>query len=72
MGWVDAWRDRNPEGREFTWFSPRPDQNGFRLDHAFLSPTLASRLRDVRYDHSTRESHASDHSALVVDLARVR
>ena len=70
MGWVDAWRSRNPDGREFTWYS-KPYGNGFRLDHAFLSPSLAPRLLDVRYDHSTRESGTSDHSALVVDLKRV-
>lgn len=68
MGWVDAWRSRNPDGREFTWYS-KPWGNGFRIDHAFLSPALAPRLLGVRYDHSTRESGATDHSALVVDIA---
>jgi exonuclease III len=66
-GWVDAWRSRNPGGREYTWYS-KPWGNGFRLDHAFVSPSLAPRLLDARYDHTTRESGASDHSALVVDL----
>jgi hypothetical protein len=23
MGWIDAWRSKYPEGREFTWFSRR-------------------------------------------------
>ena len=68
MGWVDAWRSRNPDGREFTWYS-KPHGNGFRIDHAFVSPALAPHLLDARYDHSTRESGASDHSALVVDIA---
>ena len=67
-GWVDAWRSRNPDGREFTWYS-KPWGNGFRIDHAFLSPSLAPRLLGARYDHSTRETGATDHSALVVDIA---
>lgn len=70
MGWTDAWRSRNPDGREFTWYSPRPYRNGFRLDHAFLSPSVAPRLLDTHFVHETREERVSDHSALVVDLAR--
>ena len=68
MGWVDAWRSTHPDAREFTWFSAPPHRNGFRLDHAFLSPSLAPRLLGARYDHATREGGATDHSALVVDL----
>lgn len=75
MGWTDAWRSLNPEGREFTWYS-RPWWNGFRLDHAFLAPSLAARLRDARYQHGTRPHGAgiavsvSDHSATIVDLTQ--
>lgn len=68
MGWVDAWRSRHPDAREYTWYSREPHRNGFRIDHAVASPSLASRVLDVRYDHTTRELGASDHSALVVDL----
>jgi exonuclease III len=68
MGWVDAWRSTHGDGREFTWYSVKPHFNGFRIDHAFLSPSLAPRLLGARYDHSTRETWATDHSALVVDL----
>ena len=75
MGWTDAWRSRHPDGREFTWYSPGW-WNGFRLDHAFLAPSLAPRLLDARYEHGTRPdrpglaARVSDHSAIVVDLAR--
>ena len=68
MGWNDAWRTRNPAGREFTWYS-RPANNGFRLDHAFLSPSLMPRLASVQYVHETRRPGVTDHSALVVDLS---
>ena len=65
-GFRDVWRDRNPETREFSWFSHR--QNGFRIDHAFFSPRLAGRVRGIGYAHGARESGVSDHSMLVVDV----
>ncbi|MCI4354802.1 MAG: hypothetical protein L3K06_05490 [Thermoplasmata archaeon] len=69
MGWRDAWRSLHPEAREYTWFSRKPHCNGFRIDHAFVSPPLASRLTAAHYDHRIRELGATDHSALVVELA---
>jgi exodeoxyribonuclease-3 len=66
IGCCDLWRRRNPEGREFSWYSTRG--NGFRIDHAFLSPALAARAGAVRYSHDERESGISDHSILIVDL----
>ncbi|ABC22821.1 endonuclease/exonuclease/phosphatase family protein [Rhodospirillum rubrum] len=65
-GFVDLWRARNPEGREFTWFSHKG--NGFRLDHAFASPSLAARVTDVFYSHAERLDRISDHSALILDI----
>lgn len=65
-GFRDAWRDRNPAAREFSWYSHRG--NGFRLDHAFCSAPLASRLRAVRYSHDERLRGVSDHSAIVMDF----
>ena len=65
-GFRDLWRDRNPEGREFSWYSTRG--NGFRVDHAFLSPRLVKRATDVRYEHDSRVAGVSDHSMLVLDL----
>lgn len=66
IGFRDLWRERNPDGREFSWFSHRG--NGFRIDHAFFSPRLAGRAADVRYAHEVRTAGLSDHSMLVVDL----
>jgi exonuclease III len=65
-GFRDAWRDRNPAAREFSWYSHRG--NGFRLDHAFCSAPLASRLRAIRYSHDERLRGVSDHSAIVMDF----
>jgi exonuclease III len=68
MGYADAWRTLHPEGREYTWYSHTG--SGFRIDHAFVSPGLAPRLRSCWYSHQERELGLSDHSAMVVCLER--
>jgi exonuclease III len=64
-GWTDAWRRQNPHAREYSW---RSQKNGFRIDHAFVSPTLVPRVRSATYRHDVRESGVSDHSMLVVEF----
>jgi exonuclease III len=66
IGFCDLWRQRYPDGREFSWYSTRG--NGFRIDHAFLSPALAARAGRIRYSHEERLSGLSDHSPLILDL----
>ena len=66
LGFCDLWRERYPEGREYSWYSHRG--NGFRIDHAFLSPALARGAGPVRYSHDERLSGLSDHSPLILDL----
>ena len=66
IGFCDLWRRRYPEGREFSWYSTRG--NGFRIDHAFLSPALAADAGAVRYSHAERLAGLSDHSPLILDL----
>jgi exonuclease III len=68
LGFCDLWRQRYPDGREFSWYSHRG--NGFRIDHAFLSPALAKRAGTVRYSHAERLAGLSDHSALILELSR--
>jgi exonuclease III len=68
IGFCDLWRQRYPDGREFSWYSHRG--NGFRIDHAFLSPSLARRAGPVRYSHEERLAGLSDHSALLLELPR--
>lgn len=67
LGYIDAWRRLHPTGREYTWFSPAG--NGFRLDFAFLSPSLAPRLSAAKHIHETRLDNITDHSALVIEIA---
>jgi exodeoxyribonuclease-3 len=69
-GFRDVWRDRFPDGREYSWYSHRG--NGFRIDHAFASRHLARRIGDVRYSHAERTSGLSDHSALIVEIEHTR
>lgn len=66
LGWVDAWRAIHKDATEFTWYSNR--NNGFRLDHAFLSPSMAPSLANAMYSHREREDKVSDHSPLVIEL----
>jgi exodeoxyribonuclease-3 len=70
-GFVDLWRQTNGDASEHTWFSfgrGGVPLNGFRIDHALASPSLARRLTGCRYSHTEREARLSDHSMLVVDL----
>lgn len=65
-GWIDTWRSRNPDSREFSWYSNAG--NGFRIDQALASPPLNDKIERVHYDHFPRETQATDHSAMVLDL----
>jgi exodeoxyribonuclease-3 len=65
-GFRDVWRDRFPDGREYSWYSHRG--NGFRIDHAFASPRLARQIGHINYSHDERTSGLSDHSALLMDV----
>ena len=65
---IDSWK----------WYchtDPGRSGNGFRLDEAFLHPSLAARLCDVRHEWGTEEGVTgrrdalSDHAALIVDFA---
>ncbi len=66
IGWIDTWRQRNPEGKEYTWYSNA--DKGFRLDYAFASPKMNGMVKEVYHSHREREDGISDHSMLVVTL----
>ena len=66
-GLIDAWRSRHEGVSEFSWVSAAR-QNGFRYDHALVTPGLDLRISETHYDHTVREHGISDHSALLVDL----
>ena len=69
-GWVDAWEYTNkykaPKDIDrFTYFFR---QTGRRLDYAFLSPGLETRLRYAEHQHDYRLHNLSDHSALILEI----
>jgi exonuclease III len=72
-GFVDLWRARNEE-TEHTWFSfgrGGVALNGFRIDHAMASASLAGEATGCYYSHAEREQRLSDHSALLVEFTAV-
>jgi exonuclease III len=71
LGWTDLWRRHNPGVTEYTWFSKFKGGargNGFRLDHAFATPSLLARVKECRYSHAQREAGISDHSLVIVEV----
>jgi exodeoxyribonuclease-3 len=72
LGWTDMWRHHNPGITECTWYSKLKGGargNGFRLDHAFATPSLTPHVISCRYSHVEREAGISDHSMVIVEIA---
>ena len=67
LGWTDAFRALNGYGtRDASWtFSG--DRGGWRLDHVLVCEL---QVVAAAYAHEWRRSGLSDHSALIVDVAR--
>src|ERR1035441_8151560 len=71
LGWIDVWRHFHGDATEYTWYSlPRggAPANGFRLDHAFATPSLLPRITACRYSHAERERKVSDHSGMILEI----
>ena len=69
--WVDLWRAKHGEKREFSFITNRG--NPYRIDHTFARGGVEEKVADCYYDHSTRcadESgqRLSNHSAMIVSL----
>jgi exodeoxyribonuclease-3 len=65
-GWVDAWRSRNPDATEYSWFSNKG--NGFRIDHALCTEVMDRAISSVSYLQDPLSKGISDHACLVMDL----
>lgn len=63
----DAYRHLHGEKKEYSWFSNAG--NGFRIDHFMVSPALIGGVQSCQYGHEPRESKASDHSAMSLELS---
>jgi len=72
QGWVDAYRDLYPKGRDCSWYSHK--NNGFRLDQAFCSPDCFPMCQGITYawgassNNTHRREELSDHAAIILDL----
>ncbi len=74
QGWTDALRKLHPKERIYSfwhyWRNSFERDAGIRIDHALLSPTLASRLKAAGVDRSPRGwEKTSDHAPMWVELA---
>lgn len=69
--WPEIWRRLHPSAREYSWYAsnkPISQRQGWRLDHAFVSPSLLSKVVSAQYLPETRTAGWTDHSAFVVTL----
>jgi exonuclease III len=67
LGWTDAFRALHGYAERSASWTFQHDRGGWRLDHVLVSglePVAAA------YAHDWRRAGLSDHSALIVDLAR--
>lgn len=69
-GWIDAYREVNPTGSDYTWWSQRgaarANDVGWRIDYQFATPTLRGKVKAC---HVAKDPKFSDHAPLVVDYA---
>jgi exodeoxyribonuclease III len=70
LGWTDLWRHYHPGATEFTWYwkARGVRGNGYRIDHAFTTPSLLPRVRACRYSHVERDAGISNHSLVIVEV----
>jgi exodeoxyribonuclease-3 len=74
LGLTDAVRALQPAGKAYTFWDYQagawPRDQGLRIDHALLSPTLAERLTAVKIDRDERgRDQPSDHVPVEISLA---
>ncbi len=73
LGFVDAFRQFNSEGGQFTWWDYRaaafPRNMGWRIDHHYLSPNLSPQAKSCVIDKTPRTwDKPSDHTPVIVEL----
>jgi exodeoxyribonuclease-3 len=73
QGWTDAIRHLFPDERVYTfwhyWRNSFERDAGIRIDHALLSPKLASKLKAAGVDRAPRGwEKTSDHAPVWVEL----
>ena len=68
LGYIDAFREINPEPDQYTWWSNRGQawakNVGWRLDYQIASPRLKGKVRSAAI---YKEERFSDHAPLIMD-----
>jgi exodeoxyribonuclease III len=68
IGWVDAFRAINAEGKQYTWWSNWPaawERNlGWRIDYQMVTPDLVPKIEAASI---YKERRFSDHAPLTID-----
>ncbi len=68
IGYIDAFREINPEPDQYTWWSNRGQawakNVGWRIDYQIVSPRLKGRAKSVTI---YKEERFSDHAPLIMD-----
>jgi exodeoxyribonuclease-3 len=75
QGWTDALRELNPDKVIYTFwdyfYNSYKRDNGLRIDHLLLSPTVAKRLKKAGVDRFVREwEKTSDHAPVWIELKK--
>lgn len=73
LGLSDAFRTLNIEDNQYTFWDYQrgawPQNQGIRIDHFLLSPTITDRLKNCTIDKEPRgEEKASDHTPIILEL----
>lgn len=73
LGLADAFRVNNHEDQQYTFWDYQggawPKNNGIRIDHFLLSPTMTDRLKTCYIDTEPRGwDKASDHTPIIVEI----
>ena len=66
QGLKDSFRLIQKDVKEYSWYSHQG--NGYRYDHYLVDEKLEAIVKDCYYDHESRESGLSDHSAMYLQL----
>jgi exodeoxyribonuclease III len=66
--WIDAYRELNPQGEDYTWWSnrgaARAKNVGWRIDYQLSTPVMGQRAKACSIE---REQRFSDHAPFSVD-----
>jgi exodeoxyribonuclease III len=64
--YVDAFRYKNGDAKEYSWFSHQG--SGYRYDHTYVHQTILPIIKRCYYLHDWRQNKWSDHSPMVLEL----